>query len=192
MSDWVLPLLVVLVVLATGVAVYFARKVQAARTAAWAGFARRHGLSAHGLRIEGTYQGLPLTVDLQTRGAGRNQTTVTVLRLSVGEALPPDFSLEREGLGDKVLRLFGKHDPEIGDARFDEAFDLRNLSPATAEVLRRPRVQQHLFAVGRAYQDFHLRGGWLQAEGHRVPVSPEELEAFIAPALQLAQTLQGR
>src|SRR4051812_39553802 len=104
MIDPAIFVFVLLCLLIAGGGGYLAWKAHTARIAAWAQFALRHGMSARGLRLEGTYEGLPLTLETQTRGSGRNQYTVAVLRLSLGNALPPEFSLEREGLGDKVMR----------------------------------------------------------------------------------------
>jgi hypothetical protein len=190
MLDPVILVFVLLSVLIAGGGGYLAWKAHTARLAAWAQFAQRYGMSARGLRLEGTYHGLPLSLETQMRGSGRNRYTVAVLRLPVSNALPPEFSLEREGLEDKLLRLFGQRDPEIGDERFDQLFELKNLSPATASVLREEPVQRHLYAMVKAYQHFHIRGGWLQAERRRIPASVEDLEEFPRQALMLAHTLE--
>ena len=189
MIDPVLVVFFLLMALIVGGGGYLAWRAHAARVAAWAQFAQRHGMSAHGLHFEGTYEGFPVTVETRTRGSGRSRYTVAVLRLSVGGALPPEFSLEREGLGDKVLHLFGKHDPEIGDTRFDELFDLKNLSPETASVLRDEGVQRQLYSMVRAYTYFHVRHGWIEAERLRIPAKGEELEEFLGQALLLAHAL---
>jgi hypothetical protein len=184
------PLLLAVFVLIMVVGGYFGWKVRQARIAAWAEFASRHGMHADGLRIDGSYEGYPLTVETQSRGSGKHRYTVAVLRLSARNSLPPEFSLEREGLGDKVLRFFGKQDPEIGDAEFDRFFDLKNLSPAMAAVLRHKLVQQHLYEMASHYENFHIRGGWIQTERRQVPSTAEALEEFTGPALMLAHTLE--
>lgn len=176
-------------VLLMGVVIYFSVKAHQAKLAAWAEFAQRHGMQTRGLRIEGSYEGYPLTVETQSRGSGKNRYTVAVLHLSVESALPVDFSLEREGFGDKILRFFGQEDAQLGDADFDKYFDLKNLSSAAASVLRHRAVQQHLYELARHYMNFHIRNGWLQAERRRVPSTADELEDFTGPALMLAHTL---
>jgi hypothetical protein len=190
MNELLVVLFILSLVLLTGVAVYFAMKAHKAQVAAWAEFARRHGMQARGLKVEGSYEGYPLTVETQSRGSGKNSYTVAVLHLSLQEALPPEFSLEREGLGDKILRFFGKQDAQLGDTDFDKSFDLKNLAAPTAAVLRHSSVQQHLYELANHYQDFHIRGGWLQAERRKVPSTPDELEEFTGPALLLAQVLE--
>jgi len=184
-----LALLIFCLVVAIAVAIYFGWEAHQARLAAWAEFAQRHGMQTRGLRIEGTYEGYPLTVETQSRGSGKNQYTVAVLHLSVESALPIDFSLEREGFGDKILRFFGQEDAQLGDADFDKYFDLKNLSSTAAAVLRHRDVQQHLYELARHYMNFHIRNGWLQAERRQVPSTADALEDFTGPALMLAHTL---
>lgn len=184
----VLLLLLAAALLAMG-SVYLLHRRNAALAAAWAEFARSHGLSVRGLRLEGTCEGLPLTVEARYLDAGRGKHVGTVLRLRV-KALPPEFSLEREGLGDKVPRWAGKGEPRSGDARFHSLFDLKNLTPATASLLRHERVREHLDEMARAYTAFRIRDGWIEAEQHLVPANVEELKAFTRPALMLTLALE--
>lgn len=165
-------------------------KMHQARVAAWAGFASRHGMHADGLQIEGTYEGYPMRLETQRRGSGKNGHYVTVLHLSTNDALPPDFSLEPEGFGDKLLKLFGQRDPEIGEEQFDKRFDLSNLTASTTRVLRHPSVQQHLYEMISHYRAFHIRDGWIQAEWRDIPSTADALEEFTGPALMLAHTLE--
>jgi len=190
MNELLIPLTIVGMVLAIVAIAYFAIKAHKAQVAAWAEFAQRHGMEARGLHVEGSYEGYPLTVETQSRGSGKNRYTVAVLHLSLQNSLPDEFSLEREGFGDKILRFFGKEDAQLGDTDFDKYFDLKNLSPTAAAVLRHTGVQKHLYELAHHYMNFHIRGGWLQAERRRVPSTAEELEDFTGPALMLAHTLE--
>jgi hypothetical protein len=189
MNELPFPFGIFAIVMALAAAVYFGWNAYKARRAAWAEFAQRHGMQTRGLRIEGSYDGYPLTVETQSRGSGQSRYKVAVLHLSVESALPIDFSLEREGVGDKILRFFGQEDAQLGDADFDKYFDLKNLSSAAASVLRHQGVQQHLYELASHYRDFHIRNGWLQAEQRKVPFTADELEDFTGPALMLAHTL---
>lgn len=169
---------------------YVAWRVQKRRMAAWAEFASRHDMRAQGFRIDGAYEGYPLRLETQRRGAGQHSHVVTVLHLSLSHALPREFSLDREGLGTKVLRVLGKKDDELGDEEFDRRFNLKNLSEQTAALLRRSAVQQLLYELVEQYRAFHIRDGWLQAEHGGVPSTADALEEFTGPALMLAHTLE--
>jgi hypothetical protein len=163
------------------------------RRGAWGAFADQYGLrlAPRELRITGTHEGRQVELEMQQRRSGNSTYGVTVLRMALSDAFPPGFSLEREGLGDKFLKLFGKKDEEIGDEAFDKYFDLKNLSPTTAMLLRHLEVRQHLFDAAKAYQQFSISDGWLLAEKRGVPSKPEALEALIAPAFTLARTLES-
>jgi hypothetical protein len=170
--------------------VYLDWRARKARMAAWAEFASNHDMQARGFRVEGSYEGYPLVIEVERRGHGKHRYTVTALSLSIPDALSHEFSLEREGLGDKVLQFFGKRDEEIGDADFDKRFELKHLSPEVTAVLRHRVVQEHLYEMGNHYKDFRIRDGRIHAEHRRVPATAEQLEEFIGPALMLAHTLE--
>jgi hypothetical protein len=188
MLQHVLPL--ILLVSSLVLVLFIIWKVHDGRVKAWAEFASRHGMHVDGLQIEGTYEGYPMRLETQARGSGNSRYHVTVLHLSTNGALPPDFSLEPEGFGDKLLKLIGKRDPEIGDEQFDKRFDLSNLTPSTIRVLRHPSVQEHLYEMIGYYRTFHIREGWIQAEQRDIPSSADALEELTGPALLLVHTLE--
>jgi hypothetical protein len=190
MNSSLSPLLLLAGLALLGVIGYIIWREHKARVAAWSEFASRHEMNAQGLRIEGSYEGYPLTVETESRGSGKHRYTVTVLRLSVRDVLPPEFSLKREGLGDKVLQFFGKQDEELGDEAFDRHFKMESLSPEFEKVLRRSVVQEHLYEMVKHYRDFHIRGGCIQAEHGGILSSVDALEEFTGPALMLAHTLE--
>lgn len=169
-------------------------KLHQAKSAVWAEFAHLHGLSAEGLSVAGSYEGYDLKLETELRHehrhVGKDQSyTVTVLRLSTQGALPKNFSLEPEGLGDKLLKFMELEDAEIGDQDFDERFELSGLTAMTIRVLRDASVQQHLYEMANHYESFAIRSGWIHAEHRGNPSSVDELEELTGPALMLAHTL---
>jgi hypothetical protein len=163
------------------------------RYKAWRAFAHRHGLSLAPSRqhISGTYEGQQLELKVEQRGSGNNRRSVTVLLLGVSDVVSRSLFLEREGLGDKFLKLFGRPDEELGDDEFDRYFDLKNLDPESATLLRHPEVRHQLFTVAKTYRVFAIRQGQLLVETYGVPSSLEALESFIQPALVLVRTLKS-
>jgi hypothetical protein len=163
------------------------------RHQAWTAFAQRNELTffAGGPKISGRYKGQQLALEIERRGSGKSRHSVTVLRLDVSEVVSRKLSLEPEGLGDKFLKLFGRYDDELGDDKFDRFFDVKKLDPESATLLRHPEVQHQLFSVARRFPTFSIHQGQLSVETREVPSSVEALEAFIQPALTLAQTLES-
>ena len=184
-------LILVLALLGSAVAGYFAWRTHQKRREAWGAFAREHGLtlSARGLELRGHHERWPLHLTTETRGHGKHRLTVTVLRLTVGEALPGDFTLEREWLGDKLLKLLGRGDEEIGDAEFDDAFEIQNVSPEVRALLRSATVREHLHRLATTYRRFLIRAGALYVEQAGIPATVEALEAFVRPTLDAAAVL---
>ena len=190
MSPALQPLLVIVPVVFLAVLAYSVWRLRRASIAAWAEFAGNHGMQADGFRLEGSYEGYPLKLRLARRGHGKHRYTVTELSLWVPGVLPTGFSLSRSGMGDKVLHFLGKTDEEIGDADFDKRFELENLTPELAAVLRHTAVQEHLYELLSLYHDFVIRDGCIIAERRDIPSTAEELEEFVGPALMLAETLE--
>ncbi|WP_309889762.1 hypothetical protein [Archangium sp.] len=178
-----------------GLLLYVSWRALRQRQRAWATFAERYGLTLHSTgvmslpHVTGSYEGQQLDLKVEQRGSGKNRSYVTVLHLDVINAVSQALSLEREGLGDKLLKLFGRKDEEIGDDDFDRHFDLKNLDPESATLLRQREVQRHLFTVAKTYHHFDIRQGLLSVEKRTVPMSPEALESFVQPAIALAQAL---
>lgn len=174
---------------------YGAWKQHVRRREAWRALAQAHGWSFNhswgSLEVEGLYQGQQLSLLTERRGHGKNSYSVTVLRLDLGHALPPELSLEPEHFGDRLLKAFGVKDEELGDAALDEAFDLERLSPQARAVLRAPRVAPRLLALPRAYPRFSIEAGLLEAEQRGIPATREALEGLLAPALALADALHA-
>lgn len=163
------------------------------RLEAWRALARQHGWSFRNswsaLEVEGLHDGQQLSLLTERRGHGKHRYTVTVVRLDVSHALPPELSLEPEGLGDRFLKLLGRRDDELGDEALDEAFDLKRLSPKARAVLRAPRVVPCLLQLRRSFARFSIEAGLLEVEQPGVPGTDAELEALLAPVLDLADAL---
>ncbi len=158
---------------------------------AWDAFGQRHGLSftPSPLQLEGRHEGCPLRLHTEMRGSGKSRYGVTVLRLDVDDALPGDFELRREGLGNKLLKLLGSKDEELGDADFDAAFQLRNLSPEVNALLRSATVRRHLRTLA-SFHHFAIHAGALHVERRDVPATVEALEDFTRLVLDAAGALR--
>lgn len=160
---------------------------------AWLVFATRRGWSFTSskdfMEVQGLHQDRQLSLLTEVRGRGQGTYHVMVLRLDVSDLVPQELHLETEGLGNKFLKLFGARDEELGDVALDSALDLKGLSPESHALLTKPQVGEHLLRAHRHYQRFSIVAGLLEAEHRGVPQSTETLEAHIAPALALADTL---
>jgi hypothetical protein len=138
---------------------------------AWRDFARRHELQFNELTLWGHFKGYALRVDTEPRRAGRVTVNLTRLSLAV-PALPRTVVLKPGGGFDGLPILHANATPEV------------------AELLRPPAVRERFSAAANTYREFLIQEGHISAlRKGLVPVTVEELEAFIEPAFQLARAL---
>ncbi|WP_253981607.1 hypothetical protein [Pyxidicoccus xibeiensis] len=136
---------------------------------AWSHFARLHELSCNELNLWGSFKGYPLKVDTEDHRLTRVTVTHTRLFFAI-PALPRGVVLMPGGGYDGLPVL-----PE-------------DATPELTAMLRNRRVRECFSAAANAYRDLVLKNGQLSAQRNgRVPVTVEELEAFIEPAFQLAR-----
>ncbi|MCP3104449.1 hypothetical protein LZ198_36855 [Myxococcus sp. K15C18031901] len=168
---------------------------QRRRHDAWSGFAAERGWnfseSWGAMEVQGLYQGQQLSVATETRGRGKGRYTTTVVRLDLGDSVPPELHVEREGLGNKLLKLVGVRDEELGDAELDAALDLKGLSPESRQLLLADAVATALLEVRRHNERFCIISGLLEAEHRGTPNSPDKLAARVDPLLALADALHA-
>ncbi|NMO17349.1 hypothetical protein HPC49_24145 [Pyxidicoccus fallax] len=163
------------------------------RRQAWKALSSRHdwGFSERGntLEVQGLFRGQQLSLLTERRRHRDEHAVATVLRLELS-AMPPEPTVESEGLGDRFLKLFGHGDEEVGDEELDAALDMKRVTPETRALLRNPRVREQLLALHRTFKRFSIEAGLLEAEQRGIPDTVEALEALLAPALGLATALQ--
>jgi hypothetical protein len=188
------PVLLVLALASWGGAVWLSLK---RRRESWSAFAARNDWSCttsawwDSPKIRGRFLGRAFSLCTESRGSGKSQHTVTVLRLELGDTVPPSLHLEPEGLGDKFLKLFGRKDEEVGDKELDAALDLKGVSPEARSILLAPRVRRPLLTVRSHYPRFSIVSGTLMAEQADVADTVDALEALVAPALDLGKALDA-
>ncbi|MCP3135782.1 hypothetical protein [Pyxidicoccus xibeiensis] len=185
---------VLLVLALIAVLWFFTSRARRERHEAWSTFAARNDWvfsksKEGGMEIQGLHQERQLSVLTESRHGGNGHRIVTVVRLELGDALPPELTLEPEGLGDRFMKLFGVKDEEVGDAELDEALDLQHVTPESRAVLRNPRVRERVLALRDAYKRFSIVGGLLEAEQDGVPDTVAELDTLVAPAFALSRAL---
>ncbi|QDE81883.1 hypothetical protein [Myxococcus xanthus] len=164
------------------------------RLQAWRDFADRHGWgftdSMASYKVGGLHRGMPFSMHTEHRRSGKSSQLYTVVRLELGTALPPDLRIGPEGFGDKLLKVFGKRDDEVGDAELDAALDMKNLTDEARDTLRAPRVREQLLLLRQRCANFSIENEELQAEQRGMPDSVDTLESLVAPALDLGDALQ--
>ncbi|AEI62703.1 hypothetical protein [Corallococcus macrosporus] len=190
-----LPMVLAAIALVLVVTAYWMRHQR--RNRAWRQFAALHDWSCiYSLgtwEVAGLHRGRQFrmrTERHQSNGPGQPHTYLcTVVRLEFGQALPPDVRIRPEGIADKLLKVIGQRDEDVGDAKLDALLNLEYLSDETRDILRAPGVRQQLMTLCRRFTDFTIEGARLTAMKRGMPDSVEALESLVAPALLLSDAL---
>lgn len=161
---------------------------------AWRAFATAHGWSyteiAREIEVLGVHHGAQVSLVTETQGRTKGSPFRTVLRVDLSDALPSGLHLETKHLIDKVLKLAGKRDEEVGDRELDSALYLKDLTPQVRAFLVAPQVRDHLLRASKGSMRLVIIGGLLEAEHPGVPDTTVELEKHVAPTLALVEALQ--
>jgi hypothetical protein len=120
---------------------HFAKK----RRAAWRTVAGRLGLAHQENLIKGTFQGVPLVVSIVLRGPESKRSEHTHFMMDIEGKLPAGLSITAEGVFNKIAKLVGSQDVQLGLHRLDSKLSVR--AQEESEVYnwaRRIRVQEGL------------------------------------------------
>ncbi|WP_169343155.1 hypothetical protein [Pyxidicoccus fallax] len=170
------------------------------QVATWEDFANRNDwtirvtpgfmYSTGTLEMQGRDQGIPVSLLTEHRDFGRHWHVVTILRLPLGDVVPPGLSVKPSRMGPMMSKFFGVEDEKVGDAALDDALVLQHVTPAVRALFFKPGVKGPLLKLGRACSNFSIESGTLTVEQMDVPRTPVELEGFMSPGLGLARALR--
>lgn len=199
---WVPPLFFGLFILA-GIASVVSMYFRALRHAAgWRRLAAERGLTCEipeGIlgvapvfwRIHGAIDGVPVSVHQEKVRPGRKKGRI-VTRVTVELAnVPPDLEVSVETFGDKLKKVFGAGDVEVGDPDLDGALKLR--APGAAEArsfLNQPSMRVALLELARHHATFRLAGTTAAIQGDRLVTDPDEVARRVDRLVALGRAAQ--
>lgn len=159
------------------------------RVTVWREFAATRQLAFANGQIAGVVSGFTVAMLRETRRSGDNSREVTVVRCGLNGALPEDFRLERETLGDKLLQLVGGRDHQLGHPEMDSAFLLDRVGEDARRVLSDRTAQDRLLAMVKRYPGMRIGKGVLQLETPSSLASEHELAVMLGDAVSVATAL---
>ena len=159
------------------------------RDAPWRRFASARQLSFGDGEIAGVAGGFTVALLREDRGGSETVRTFTLVRCSLGGALPHDFTLERETLGDKLSQLVSGADHQLGHPEMDWAFLLDRVDEHARAVLSDRTAQERLLAMVQRYPGMRIGKGVLQLEVERDVTDEDGLARMLSDALSLATAL---
>ncbi len=101
-------------------------------------------------RATGTIRGKRVELFNYSTGSGKSRKTWAAI--SVAPAMPSGltFSLTRQGLGSRVLSLFGAKEIEVGNRAFDDRWFVQTNQPDFLRAALLPELQEKLLALDRS------------------------------------------
>ncbi|MBS0663867.1 MAG: hypothetical protein JSR48_11435 [Verrucomicrobia bacterium] len=102
------------------------------------------------LRARGNWRGRPLEFFSYTTGAGKSRTVWCAVAVTPRTADGLTLALQRQGLGTKVLELFGASEIEVGDRAFDDVWFVQTNQPDFLRAALIPELRAKVNALAEA------------------------------------------
>lgn len=161
------------------------------RRAAWSLVAHKTGLTFGGDVLQGTLDGVTLTVRVVSRGSGKSRQDYTVFLMNLGAFLPNALSIQPEGMFDKVAKLIGSQDVQLGLPEIDPKLMVKAADADEAQAwAQQAKVMRGLKRLVdlRAYT-FKLAANQLSFERRGAVVKASELEHLVRELVTISNDL---
>ena len=129
-------------------------------------------------RVSGEWRGKRVEIFPYTTGSGKSQQqwcAVSAAPLADGGLI---FTMQRQGLGTKVMELFGAKEIQVGDAEFDRMWFIQTNQPDFFRVALLPELRGKIDALA---SETGIRGGRFQLEKGAVRYA--EQGSFFSPRI---------
>ncbi len=145
------PLLFFGILVVVGVA---AVKNKQAQLEAWRRFAQEHRLRIldastwSNPRMVGRYRDTDVTLQIEVHGSGKQRKTYTRATARFHSAMPRGLNITAEGFTDRLAKLVGGQDIQIGHAELDAKLRIRGEDePAVRQLMQRWRARDAVAAL---------------------------------------------
>ncbi|HWA08690.1 MAG TPA: hypothetical protein VG838_04400 [Opitutaceae bacterium] len=113
--------------------------------------------------VEGLHRGRKMEIFTYTTGGGKSRTTWAALEVELATPGTLTFKLRKQGLGTKVMELFGTSEITVGDAAFDAAWFVQTSAPELLPLALIPELREKLTAAQRTGAN-----GTYESDGARI------------------------
>lgn len=100
-------------------------------------------------RAQGTVRGKRVELFAYSTGSGKSRKTWAAIGVTPAQPGGLTFSFTRQGLGSRVLSLFGAKEIEVGNRAFDERWFIQTNQPEFLRAALLPELQQKLMDLDR-------------------------------------------
>ncbi len=162
------PLLMIVGVIVAIVVIVLSAQARKAKIETWRQFALTHGLKLLGSgsfgnpRIMGQWQGIDITLQIEVQGSGKHSKTFTRASARISRPMPRGLNITSEGFTDRVAKLLGGQDIQIGTPELVRQLRIR----AEDEVAT--RILMKNWRARNAIASFIVRDGKAVVSQHQV------------------------
>ncbi len=101
-------------------------------------------------RAVGVIRGKRVELFTYSTGSGKSRTSWAAISVTPSQAAGLTFSLTRQGLGSRVLSLFGAKEIEAGNRAFDDRWFIQTNQPEFLRAAILPELQEKLMTLDRS------------------------------------------
>lgn len=182
-------LIIAAVVLSIGAAVWTRYR----QSSVWKKVARKLGLGISDTgfssqpSIYGEFRGRNVSVQTEIVGSGKNKAVYTVVQAPFTGLAPSGLLVYREGFAQKMGKMFGGEDIQIGDPELDDTFIIRgNSSREVSDLLTTPSVKRALLIGIKRSDKLRLEASAVRIRAGGRTTNAERLESYIRTVVDVA------
>jgi hypothetical protein len=141
--------------------------------------------------MQGTYRGADLSVRIVTSGTGKNKRVYTVVEVPLSGLVPVDLEVYREGFFQKVGKVIGGEDIQVGDADLDDTFIIKGTErDKVRDLLTSPNVKSRLLSAQSKCSTFRIGVGNVRIRERGRTANPNKLRGYIRTVVATANALE--
>ena len=123
---------------------------------------------------------------------GKSRTIYTVVEVALGTEVSRGLQVYREGVFQKMGKVIGGEDIQVGDSALDEAFIIKGVpEPRAVSILTDPSVKSALLVGQKRHESLRIDSGVVRIRQRGRASGGGILESYIRTAVDLARALEA-
>lgn len=140
--------------------------------------------------LRGMLDGVRVTLETIVDKRGKGQATYTAVTARINGSLPSQMKIRHEGLFQKVGKVFGGEDIQVGDEALDGHFIFTGGHPRKIrELVTTPAVKSALLTVHQFSKSLRVEHGEVCLNEQAIGEDREKITRFIRMSTKLAAAL---
>ncbi|QDG54087.1 hypothetical protein FIV42_26100 [Persicimonas caeni] len=138
-------------------------------------------------KLYGKFRDTDVDVTIEVVGSGKSKQIYTVVEAPLSGLAPYGLKVYQEGMWEKMEKLIGGDDIQVGDPELDKAFIIQgNDAEKISEVLTAPSVKRSLIVGQRRHRTLRIDFPRVRLRQGGRTLSVSKLESYIRTVVDLA------